>query len=404
MIGQIAAGDHIDIFVGVNRAGRRRHPARHQAADGGRARAPGSRTREEAGSHASRARAAGPLSSRTPQTTASSGSFCDRQAAPGPSTPGSSTLRRLLNGRSRCTRYGWLAFDALVALDAGVDSNSDPVDAARQQHHRGRRDHQRSRRELAHAAGDRIRPPDRRLRGLLRPSAVLHRRGGERPARPTCGGHDDGLTERVRAPGLRVGGRRHPDASGADRANRLRAREGRRTAARGRRRQRHRTRADDLRARAQRAGRERRWCRRTSPSRWRWPGSKAVARRPRSPVRRHRAGTGPAARQDHPRPGALRRVARQREARRLPRQARVGPQRPDGADAARPGKHGDRRLSARRVHDASVDVRLRDRRHAPGLHTGGDRRDRPRRPTSASSACSTHSRSRTRSSGSRRSS
>ena len=34
----------------------------------------------------------------------------------------------------------------------------------------------------------------------------------------------------------------------------------------------------------------------------------------------------------------------------------VGPQGPDGPDAARPGKHCDRRFSPRRVHDAAIDV------------------------------------------------
>ena len=93
MIGQITAGDHVDIFIGfsVQGAGGTQPVIKLLMADVLVLRAP---CREEAGSSRFARPSTGPLSLRSQPTTASSGSSCGLQAERGPSTQGSSTLRR----------------------------------------------------------------------------------------------------------------------------------------------------------------------------------------------------------------------------------------------------------------------------------------------------------------------
>ena len=86
----------------------------------------------------------------------------------------------------------------------------------------------------------------------------------------------------------------------------------------------------------------------------------------------------------------------------LPRPASLGCAGAAGAAAAGPGRGDHDVVPAGGVRDPALAVRLRDRRHAAGVHARGDRGGRRLLAPAASSGCSTRSRSRTRRSASRR--
>ena len=115
---------------------------------------------------------------------------------------------------------------------------------------------------------------------------------------------------------------------------------------------------DEPRGRARPAGRERR------------------PRRPRPAVRGHRPGSRALSRADDVRPDEGRPAVRPRQARPAPDSPLFRRQGADRADAAGPGERRLDRLPPRHLRLAAVDVRLRDRRHAAGLHSRGDRDDR----------------------------
>ena len=225
----------------------------------------------------------------------------------------------------------------------------------------------------------------------------------QRPERPVVV-LSRGLAERVRPPGLRGRRRRHRPAAGVAGAGPLRAPEGAGAEARARGRHRHRRRPDDLRARPEgRHGQDADGAR-TSRSGSPMAGYAVAARRPRPPVRRRRA-----------RARRWRRTGRSttspsRAARSTPRSSRptwpqhesgarvlLAPTRPDQASVVTVEFLRDVYATLRRSYDfVVVDT-------PPGFTPEVIAAIDARR-TSAWSGCSTRCRSRTPSSGSRRSS
>ncbi len=268
------------------------------------------------------------------------------------------------------------AIRMLVALDEGVDREAlqailpiDPeiqivgvVDGLRGQ--------------LDDAPGDAHRPAGRGVPRLLGQGALPRRRRREAAAGAAGGGRLRGISRTDSSSGCSRRGRttcsrfhRAPD----DRP--LRAPEGRRPQAGRERGDRRRPLADDLRARPEgRDGEDAHVLQPRGQPRPERP--QGGPRRPRPPVRRRRARSRARPGADDLRPGEVGRLARRREARRLPRDPSLGRAGADGAHPSGSRRSRDDGVPARGLRGAACVARLRDRRHAARLHARGDRLDR----------------------------
>ena len=265
--------------------------------------------------------------------------------------------------------------DRVVALDAGVDHER----AAGRRPTSTDRHRRRAGGELEDAPGDAADLLVVACAGYSDRALVLIDGAAQGAPRPAGRRALRGLAERVRPPCLRGGRRRHRRAPGRSRHGHrsLRAPEG-----------------DRPRRRAALAGdgalgklicvlgpkggtgKTLTSCNLAVGARRR-RAQHGRGRRPRPPVRRRRARARAVAGAHDLRPRHVRRVARRREARRLPGDARVRGARAARADPARPGQRRSRSSSCASVYAMlRVALRLRDRRHAARLHARGDRVDR----------------------------